>query len=62
MLSSAKLHASDFFMGKNKSLINILNKLIWIDPCGTPVLISNQELNYEPILVRCFLRVRLSTS
>ena len=46
-------------MEKNKSLINILNKRgPSIDPYGTPVLISHQELNDEPILVCCFLRVR----
>ena len=59
MLSSAKLHASEIFIEKNKSLINILNKRgPKIDLCGTAVLISHEELNDESILVRCFLRVR----
>ena len=59
VLSSAKLHTFDFFMEKNKSLINILNKRgPRIDSCGTPVLILHQEVNDEAILVRCFLRVR----
>ena len=59
MLSSAELHISDFFMEKNKSLINILNKRgPRIDPCGTPILISHQDLDDESVLVHCFLRVR----
>ena len=50
VLSSAKLHTSDFFMEKIKSLINILNKRgPRIDPCE-PLLMSEQELNGEPIL------------
>ena len=36
-----KLHTSDFFMEKNKSLINIANKRgPKIDPCGTPIFTS----------------------
>ena len=46
-------------MEKNKSLINILNeKGPRIEPCGTTVLISQQELNDEPILVLRILQVR----
>ena len=59
VLSSPNLHTFDFFMEKNKSLINILNKRgTKIDPCGTPILISHQELNDEPIFVCCFQQVR----
>ena len=59
MLSSAKLHTSDFLMEKNKLLINILNRRgPRIDSCGTPALISHHELNDEPILVLCFLRLK----
>ena len=55
MLSSAELHISDFFMEKNKSLINILNKRgPRIDPCGTAVSISHRELKNESILVVAF--------
>ena len=44
-------------MEKNKSLINMLNKRgPRIDPGSTPVLISHQGLNDEPILVLYFLR------
>ena len=56
MLSSPKLHTSEIFIEKNKSLINILKKRGQkIDPCGTTVLISHEELNDESILVRFFL-------
>ena len=49
-------------MEKNKSLINILNeKGPRIEPCGTTVLISQQELNDEPILVLRILQVRQSS-
>ena len=48
-----------FYGEKNKSLINILNKRgPRIDPCGTPILISHQDLDDESVLVHCFLRVR----
>ena len=52
MFSSAKLHTSDFFMEKNKSLINMLNKKgPRIDSCSAPVLISYQEFNDKANLV-----------
>ena len=52
VLSSAKLHTFEFFMEKNQSLINILNeKGPKIYSCCTPLSISHQELNDEPIFV-----------
>ena len=56
VLSSAKFHTSDFFMENIKSLINILNKRgPRIDPCE-PLLMSEQELNGEPILSFTFYK------
>ena len=55
MLSSAKLHTSEFVMDKNKLFIKILKRRgPRIDPCDTPGLISHHELKDEPNFVLCF--------
>ena len=54
VLSSAKLQTSDFITLRNKSLINILKRSDpSIEPCGTPMYVSNQELKDDPILILC---------
>ena len=50
VLSSAKLHTSDNLITKNKSFMYILkSKGPKIEPWGTPLIISYQELYEEPI-------------
>ena len=59
MLSSAKIQTSDIVMEKNESFMKVLKrKGPMIDPCGTPVLISHDELKDEPIFILCFRFVR----
>ena len=59
VLSPVKLQTSDFVMEKNKSFMKISNRRgPRINLCGTPVLISHQELKDEPVLVLCFRLVR----
>ena len=53
----------DFFKEKNKSFMKILKRRgPMIDPCGTPVLISQHELKDEPVFVLCFRLVRKSNN
>ena len=55
VLSSAKLQMSDFKLQKNRSFMNILNKIgPRIEPCGTPSIIFNHSLIDDPIRTRIF--------
>ena len=59
VLSSAKLHISDFSTKKKIPLMNILiNSGPNIEPCGIPQLISDHLLYEETTLVLCFLKLR----
>ena len=54
VLSSEKLQSSDFITLRKRPLINILKRSgPSIEPCGTPMNISNQELKDDSILVLC---------
>ena len=54
VLSLAKVHTSDNVIIKNKSFTNILkSKHPKIEPCGTPLIISYQELFRGPIFGLC---------
>ena len=45
----------------NKSFMKMLNKTgPNMEPCGTPLCKSTQELRQLPILTRCLRRLRLS--
>ena len=62
MLSSAKLQISLSTTKKKISLIKILNKSgPKIEPCGTPIRMFNQLLNFDPSLTLCFLDFRLKS-
>ena len=52
VVSSPKLQISLSLMKKSKSLIKTLKRIgLSIDPCGTPIIISNHSLNDEPTFV-----------
>ena len=54
VLSSVKLLTSDIVITKNKSFINILKrKDPEIEPQGTPLIVSHQELYEGHIFILC---------
>ena len=59
VLSSAKLHMSDFETKKSISFMKTLNnKGPRIDPCAIPQIIPHQSLRLEPIFALCFRLLR----